>query len=232
MYIIQPAACTAVDKKQNDMLTDHPCRDSLLILNVAFLFLSVVCFVLLGSSQFIFTVWLKIVIEVGWKGKITCVRNTSVMDAGLFFFISVFLTASIKTLYAAFFSYSDNLGNFLKTLNWWTFMYKQCCWNTLNFWNYAPWKLSTLRLFNFLSNEYELQSGLDKSGFEVRSFMCQEDNCVRVCSELLGYLAKIWIIILLLLLLGWVARIRFESEALPHFRATGFYHCWCTCRNI
>lgn len=117
MYIIQPAACTAVDKKQNDMLTDHPCQDSLLILNVAFLFLSVVCFVLLGSSQFIFTVWLKIVIEVGWKGKITCVRNTSVMDAGLFFFISVFLTASIKTLYAAFFSYSDNLGNFLKTLN-------------------------------------------------------------------------------------------------------------------
>lgn len=43
MCIIQPAACTAVDKKQNDMLTDHPCQDSLLILNVAFLFPLVVC---------------------------------------------------------------------------------------------------------------------------------------------------------------------------------------------
>jgi len=85
---------------------------------------------------------------------------------------------------------------------------------------------------NFLSNDYELQSGLDKSGFEVRSLKCQEDNCIQVCSELLDYLAKIWIIILLLLLLAWVAKIRSESEALPHFRATGVYHCLCNCRNI
>lgn len=34
MYIIQPAACTAVEKKQNDMLIDHFCQDFLLILNV------------------------------------------------------------------------------------------------------------------------------------------------------------------------------------------------------
>lgn len=34
MYIFQPAACTAVEKKQNDMLTDHLCQDFLLILNV------------------------------------------------------------------------------------------------------------------------------------------------------------------------------------------------------
>lgn len=124
----------------------------------------------------------------------------------------MFLTASIKTLYAAFFSYSDNLGNFLETFNWWTLMYKQCCWNTLNFWNYAPWKPLNLCSVNFLSNYYKLQSGLDKSGFEVRSLKCQEDNCVHVCSELLDYLAKIGIIILLLLLLAWVAKIRSESK--------------------
>lgn len=41
MYIIQPAACTAVEDKQNDMLIDHPCQDSLKILNVMFLFLLV-----------------------------------------------------------------------------------------------------------------------------------------------------------------------------------------------
>lgn len=35
MYIIQPAACTAVEEKQND----HPCQDSLQILNIIFLFL-------------------------------------------------------------------------------------------------------------------------------------------------------------------------------------------------
>lgn len=34
MYIIQPAACTAVEKKQNDMLIDHLCQDFLIILNV------------------------------------------------------------------------------------------------------------------------------------------------------------------------------------------------------
>lgn len=33
MYIIQAAACTAVEKKQNDMLIDHLCQDFLLILN-------------------------------------------------------------------------------------------------------------------------------------------------------------------------------------------------------
>ena len=41
MYIIQPAACTAVEKKQNDMLIDHPCQDSLQILDVRGLFLLV-----------------------------------------------------------------------------------------------------------------------------------------------------------------------------------------------
>lgn len=41
MRIIQPAACTAVEKKQNDMLLDHPRQDSLLVLNVMFLFLLV-----------------------------------------------------------------------------------------------------------------------------------------------------------------------------------------------
>lgn len=34
MYIIQPAACTAVEEQQNDMLIDHLCQDFLLILNV------------------------------------------------------------------------------------------------------------------------------------------------------------------------------------------------------
>lgn len=34
MYIIQLAACTAVEKKQNDMLIDHLCQDFLLILDV------------------------------------------------------------------------------------------------------------------------------------------------------------------------------------------------------
>lgn len=57
-------------------------------------------------------------------------------------------------------------------------------------------------VFSFPSNDYKLQSGLLKSGFEVRSLKCQEDNCVNVCSELLDYLAKMWIIILLLLLLA------------------------------
>lgn len=42
--------------------------------------------------------------------------------------------------------------------------------------------------------------------------MCQEDNCIHVYSELLGYLAKIWIVILLLLQLAWVAKIRSESK--------------------
>lgn len=36
MYIIQPAACTAVEKKQ--MLIDHFCQDFILILNVLFCF--------------------------------------------------------------------------------------------------------------------------------------------------------------------------------------------------
>lgn len=34
MYIIQPAACTAVEKKQNDMLIDDFWQDFLLILSV------------------------------------------------------------------------------------------------------------------------------------------------------------------------------------------------------
>lgn len=41
MCIIQPAACTAVEEKQTDMLIVHPCQDSLPILNVVFLFLLV-----------------------------------------------------------------------------------------------------------------------------------------------------------------------------------------------
>lgn len=43
----------------------------------------------------------------------------------------------------------------------------------------------------------------------------------------MDYLAKIWIVLLLLLLLAWVAKIRSESEALPHFRAAGVFHCFC-----
>lgn len=43
MYIIQLAACTAVEKKQNDMLIDHLCQDFLLILDVlGFFFFSLV----------------------------------------------------------------------------------------------------------------------------------------------------------------------------------------------
>lgn len=41
MCIIQPAACTAVEEKQNDMLIDHPRQNLLLVLNVMFLFLLV-----------------------------------------------------------------------------------------------------------------------------------------------------------------------------------------------
>lgn len=82
MYIIQPAACTAVEEKQNEMLIHHPCQDSLLILNVIF-FICFSSFVLLGSSKLSFTVLFNTVIEVGWKGKTTCLRNTSVVDASL-----------------------------------------------------------------------------------------------------------------------------------------------------
>lgn len=63
MYIIQPAACTAVEKKQNNMLIDHPCQDFLLILNVMFLFLLVTLlfFWVLQNSvlQFCLTMSLK-----------------------------------------------------------------------------------------------------------------------------------------------------------------------------
>lgn len=66
MYIIQPAACTAVEKKQNDMLIDHLCQDFLLILNVLGVFFPFsYSFVLLGSSKFSFTVLFNNVIEVG-----------------------------------------------------------------------------------------------------------------------------------------------------------------------
>lgn len=46
----------------------------------------------------------------------------------------------------------------------------------------------------------------------MRFLKCQEDNCIHVCTELLDTLAKIWIVLLLLLLLAWVAKIRSESR--------------------
>lgn len=46
----------------------------------------------------------------------------------------------------------------------------------------------------------------------MRFLKCQEDNCIHVCIELLDYLAEIWIVLLLLLLLAWVAKIRSESK--------------------
>lgn len=46
----------------------------------------------------------------------------------------------------------------------------------------------------------------------MRSLKCQDDSCVHVCSEPLGYLADIWRLILLQLLLAWVAKIRSESK--------------------
>lgn len=109
MCIIQPAACTAVDKKQNDINWSSLSR--LLISFKCHIFVSFrYLFVLFGSWKFIFTVLLNNVIEVGWKGKITCARHMFVKDASLFFFHFSVLAASIRTLYAAFFSYSDKLG--------------------------------------------------------------------------------------------------------------------------
>lgn len=112
MYIIQPAACTAVEKKQNDMLIDHPHQDYL-ILSVMFLFLLVTLLFFWVFQNLVLQFCLTMSLKLDGKVKLP-VWEILCDGCKSGFFIYVFLTAFVKTLYAAFFSYSDNWGNFLK----------------------------------------------------------------------------------------------------------------------
>lgn len=112
MYIIQPAACTAVEKKQNDMLIDHPHQDYL-ILSIMFLFLLVTLLFFWVLQNLVLQFCLTVSLKLNGKVKLP-VWEILCDGCKSGFFISMFLTASVKTLYAAFFSYSDNCGNFLK----------------------------------------------------------------------------------------------------------------------
>lgn len=214
MYIIQPAACTAEEKNHNDMLIGHPHQDYL-ILSVMFLFLLVTLFFFWVLQNVVLRFCLTMSLKLDGKVKLP-VWEILCDGCRSGFFIYVFLTASMRPY----------MLHSLATVTTGVTFENPSLMNTyvqavlLKYTDFL--KLRTMKplhlVFSKLSfNDYELQSGLDKSGFEVRSLKCQEDNCVHACSELLDYLAKVWIIILLLLLLTWVVKIRSASRGPTSF---------------